>query len=165
MKRAFIALLIAAPLCAMADSPDSSFYKKAAEAGNEEVELGKLASEKGTSAGVKEFGAMMVKDHGMAGEKLKAIATTKSVDLPTGAGMGGMATKAKLEVLSGETFDKSYIKGQLKAHHDTMELFNTEIASGQDTEAKAFAKSTLPTVKAHIKALDKLAMAAGVSEK
>ena len=165
MKHVLIALLIAAPLCALADSPDVDFYKKAAESGNEEIELGKLASEKGASEGVKAFGAMMVKDHGSAGEKLKSIASAKSVDLPTSAGMGGMATKAKLEVLSGQTFDKSYIKGQLKAHHDTADLFSKEVASGHDSEAKAFAKATLPTVKAHLKALDKLAAEAGVDTK
>ena len=75
-----------------------------------------------------------------------------------------MAAKAKLEVLSGEAFDKSYIKGQIKAHENTAALFRKEIASGQDPDAKAFAKETLPTVRSHLKAINAIAASEGVSK-
>ncbi len=55
-----------------------------------------------------------------------------------------MATKAKLEVLSGSTFDKSYIKSQISAHRDTIALLRKEISSGQDPDAKAFASEIYP---------------------
>jgi putative membrane protein len=83
---------------------------------------------------------------------LQAIASGKGLSLPTSAGAGDIATKAKLEVLSGDSFDKSYIKSQVKAHLDTVKLLRKEIASGQDADAKAFARSILPTVQAHLKA-------------
>jgi putative membrane protein len=166
MKTAFLSLLlVAAPLAAMADSPDASFYKNAAEAGIAEVDAGNLASSKGNSQAVKDFGAMMVKDHSAANDKLKSLATAKSVDLPSSASVAQMATKAKLDVLSGETFDKSYIKSQLKAHRQAVALFRKEIASGQDADAKAFATSTLPTLRDHLKAITKIATDAGVSTK
>jgi putative membrane protein len=63
-----------------------------------------------------------------------------------------MAEKAKLDVLTGDTYDKSYIKGQIKAHYGAIKLFKTEIASGQDADAKSFAEQTLPTLKQHLKA-------------
>lgn len=44
-----------------------------------EVELGMLAQQKATDAGVKEFDAMMVNDHTAANDKLKAIAVGKHV--------------------------------------------------------------------------------------
>lgn len=50
-------------------------------------------------------------------------------------------------------FDKSYIKSQGKAHTKTMALLRKEISSGQDTDAKAFARSILPTVQSHLKAI------------
>lgn len=108
---------------------------------------------------------MMVKDHSAANDKLKSLAASKNVTLPTSASVGEMATKAKLDVLSGDTFDKSYIKSQLKAHRDTIALFKTEIASGQDADAKAFASSTLPTVQSHLKAIKTIAAGAGVNTK
>ena len=69
----------------------------------------------------------------------------------------------KLE--SGETFDKAYIKDQIGAHRATIRRPRKEIASGQDADAKAFAKSVLPTVQGHLKAIDTIATADGVSTK
>src|ERR1700760_2948323 len=112
MKKILYSLLLAGPIAMAADkSPDESFYKKAAEGGIAEVEQGQLAQEKSGSAAVKDFGSMMVKDHSAANEKLKAIASKKGIDLPTSSSVSQMATKTKLQVLSGDTFDKSYVKG------------------------------------------------------
>jgi putative membrane protein len=55
-------------------------------------------------------------------------------------------------VLTGDTYDKSYIKGQIKAHHEAIALFKKEIAGGQDADAKSFAQQTLPTLQQHLKA-------------
>jgi putative membrane protein len=76
-----------------------------------------------------------------------------------------MATKAKLDVLSGDTFDKSYVKGQISTHRDTIALFRKEISSGQDADAKAFATATLPTLRAHLKAIDAIATGMGIKIK
>jgi putative membrane protein len=166
MIRILACLVAAIPVVAWsADHADADFFKHAAEGGIAEVEAGKLAESKGSSQAVKDFGAMMVKDHSAANSQLKSIAGTKNVDLPSTSSTGQMATKAKLEVLTGETFDKSYIKGQITAHQDTVALFKKEIASGQDAEAKAFAKETLPTVQAHLKKIQEIAASAGVSAK
>jgi len=165
MKTAFLLLLLAAPLAVFADSADSSFYKNAAEGGLFEVDAGNMAQAKGNSQAVKDFGAMMVKDHSAANDKLKSLAATKGLTLPTSASVAEMATKTKLDVLSGDTFDKSYIKSQLRAHRQTIALFKKEIASGQDADAKAFATETLPTVRAHLQAIVKIANDAGVSTK
>jgi putative membrane protein len=165
MKRILALLVLAAPLIAMADSPDASFYKKAAEGGIAEVEAGNLAQTKANSQQVKDFGAMMVKDHTAANDKLKALAATKDVTLPSSSSVGQMATKAKLEVLTGDTFDKSYIKGQIEAHRSTAALFRKEIATGQDPDAKAIATATLPTVRSHLKAINAIAADAGIATK
>jgi putative membrane protein len=160
------AVILTAPLRAGAadSSPDGSFYRHAAEGGISEVEAGNLAQEKGNSQAVKDFGAMMVKDHSAANDELKALAASKSISLPTSASVGQMASKAKLDVLSGDTFDKSYIKGQIKAHQDTIVLFKKEIASGQDPDAKAFATATLPTIQGHLKKIKMIAADAGITK-
>jgi putative membrane protein len=145
-----------------AQNPDSDFYKKAAEGGIAEVELGRLAEDKSANASVKDFGAMMVTDHSAGNEKLKVIAAKKNIELPTTPSAGQMATKAKLEVLSGATFDKSYIKAMVQGHQETIKLFETEASSGQDADAKAFAAATLPTIKAHLKKIQAIAAAQGI---
>lgn len=162
-KTAAFVMLIGLPSLLMAASPtsDESFYKKAAEGGISEVELGKLAEEKGQSQAVKDFGAMMVKDHSAANEKLKTVASGKGIDLPTSAGIGQMGTKGKLEVLSGDTFDKSYIKSMVSDHEEDIKEFEKEAQSGQDPDAKAFAASVLPTLKMHLRKIKSIAASEG----
>jgi putative membrane protein len=160
---AVMSMSLALPVSVFAvDNPDASFYKKAAEGGLAEVELGKLAQDKSPTQSVKEFGSMMIKDHSAANEKLKAIAEAKSIKLPTNPSVGQMATKTKLEVLSGKTFDKSYIKGMVADHKEDIKEFQKEASEGQDADAKAFAAATLPTLKAHLKKIEAIAAAQGV---
>jgi putative membrane protein len=160
---ASFALFCSLPLLALAaDNPDESFYKKAAEAGMAEVNAGHLAQQKGSSPAVKEFGAMMVKDHSEANAKLKKIATAQSVELPKGEGMMNKAREKKADAKSGDSFDKDYIKSQVKAHQDTVELLQKEIDSGKDPQAQAFAKEVLPKVKMHLAEINKIAASEGV---
>src|ERR1700704_5457665 len=61
---------------------DATFVMKAAKGGMAEVELGKLAAEKGTSNEVKKFGQRMVDDHGKGGNELQTLAQSKNITLP-----------------------------------------------------------------------------------
>jgi putative membrane protein len=164
MKQALIILACALPMAAYADSPDSSFYKDAAEGGLAEVSDATLAAQSATDPKVKEFAAMMIKDHSAANNKLAALAANKNLTLPNSPGVLQMASHEKLKLLSGESFDKSYIKGQISAHRDTVKLLRKEIASGEDADAKAFAKSILPTVEGHYKSIKIIASADGITE-
>ncbi len=164
---ALMAPMAVAPLAAMSaqPTPDAAFYKHAAEGGLAEVELGNLAQSKSKNQSVDDFGAMMVKDHSAANEKLKAIADSKGIELPSSPSVAQMATKAKLDVLTGSTFDKSYIKGMIKDHKEDIALFQKEAASGQDPDAKAFAKATLPTLQEHLDKIESIANSAGIVSK
>jgi putative membrane protein len=169
MKRHLLVIACAMPLVAYgayaADTPDSSFYKDLAEGGLAEVSDATLAQQSATDPQLKDFAAMMIKDHTAANNKLSALAGTKNLTLPTSASVTEMATHEKLKLESGTTFDKSYIKGQISAHRATIKLLRKELASGQDQDAKDFAKSILPTVQGHLKAIDAIATADGVSTK
>ena len=165
MKSLVCALAMMLPLAGFAaDHPDSDFFKKATEAGLAEVELGNLAQKKSDNQSVKDFGAMMVKDHTAGNDKLKGIADPKGIKLPTSPSVGQMATKTKLEVLTGKTFDDSYIKGMIKGHKEAVKLFKTESSSGQDPDAKAFATATLPTLQMHLTKIESIAKEAGIHE-
>jgi putative membrane protein len=163
MNKLLVSILFSLPAVTLAASnPDESFFKDAAQAGMAEVAAGHMAESKGTSQAVKEFGAMMVKDHSAANAKLKKIAATKGVDLPDSPSLMEKAMNKKTDMKSGDSFDNDYIKGQIKAHKDTIDLLQKEIDSGQDPDAKAFATSTLPKVKAHLEKISKIAADAGI---
>jgi putative membrane protein len=166
MKQALMALLIGfAPTWALGggSSPDESFYKSAAEGGLAEVAAGKLAENKGTTAALKDFGGMMVKDHSTADQRLWALASSKDVKMPTTPSVEQLAAAERLKPLSGSSFDKAYIRSQIDAHRDAIALLKKEISSGRDPQAKQFAQSILSTVQAHLDTIMTLAKQAGVS--
>lgn len=152
MKRltAVLFLTMAASAVAVAASPDRGFYVKAAKVGMAEVETGKLAQQKGGSDAVRNFGAKMVQDHTAANEKLMALAASKQIKLPKGMDLKHKIMHKSLSGKSGAEFDKAYIKGQIADHKATIELFEREIASGKDADAKAFAAANLPVVQSHL---------------
>jgi len=163
MKTLLTLLMISLPALALADSnPDKNFYEHAAQGGMAEVDAGKLAEKNGSSQAVKDFGAMMVRDHTEANDKLKQIADSKQVKLPDGPSMTQKAKGKMLEHKSGTDFDKDYIEGQIKAHKDTLELLQKEIDTGKDADAKKFASEIKPKVEEHLKKINKIAADEGV---
>jgi predicted outer membrane protein len=69
---------------------DEMFIKNSAESGLTEVRLSELATQKALLADVKEFAQMLVTDHSMLNEGLKALASSKNLKLsailaPSGA--------------------------------------------------------------------------------
>ena len=162
MKALIVMSLCALPVAALAaGDPDQSFFRKAAEGGKAEVAAGRLAEQKASSQSVKDFGAMMVKDHSAANAKLRKLAAEKHVALPKGVGAMNAATAQKLKLKSGADFDRDYIDQQIKAHQQTIDLLQKEIDTGKDAQAQEFAQSILPTVKEHLAKANELASQTG----
>lgn len=131
-------------------SDDASFYEKLAEAGMAEVMAGQIAQTKGTSGEVREFGALMVEHHGAANKQLADLAKSKNVKLPDAIGAENREALKALQAKEGPRFDSTYLAEQVKAHEEAVQLLKSEIASGTDPEAKAFAQEMLPTVESHL---------------
>lgn len=166
MKKKFYAAALAlsvslASHTAFAATDADDFVEDASAKGVAEVEAGKLAQEKGTAADVKAFGAMMVKDHTAANEKLKAIAERKKLEVSTDAELLDKAKAMILDLRSAKSFDQAYANNQVKAHEATIDIFEDEINNGDDAELKAFATETLPKLKAHLDQAKSLAKAHG----
>jgi putative membrane protein len=130
---------------------DRTFMRKAAEGGKAEVELGKLAQEKAASPEVKQFGERMVNDHTKASDQLKQVAEKEGVTLPDKLNAKDRATKARLEKLSGEAFDRAYMRDMVKDHTEDVAEFRKEANNGKDPEVKSFASQTVPTLEDHLK--------------
>jgi len=130
---------------------DKKFMRDAAEGGLAEVELGKLATEKGSSEEVKKFGQRMMNDHTKANDELKQLASSKGVDLPSQLSTKDRMLKEHLSKLSGPNFDRSYMENMVKDHKKDVADFNRESSSGKDSDVKQFASKTLPTLKEHLK--------------
>jgi len=144
---------------------DQKFAMEAAMGGMAEVEMGRVAAQKGASAEVRQFGQQMVDDHTKANAELMQIAESKGMTLPTALDAKHQMMMQKMSALSAEKFDKEYVKMQVKDHKKMAALFQKEANSGMDAELKAFASRTLPTVQEHLQMAqrmhDKMSMRGG----
>lgn len=133
-------------------SGDRTFMEKAASGGMAEVQLGQLATEKGTSPTVKEFGQRMVTDHGKANDELKDLATKKNFTMPTELDSKDKATYDRLSKLSGADFDKAYMDAMVKDHDQDVREFKKEAKlSTADPDLKAWAAKTVSVLEEHQK--------------
>jgi putative membrane protein len=136
-------------VAASADS--TSFMAKAAVGGLLEVELGKMAALKGVDSKVKEFGALMVKDHGKANQELMAIAKQKNNgSLPSVLPAKEQAHVDEMNKMTGKDFDKHYISMMVEDHVEDLKLFKTA-SSNPDTTISKFAGKLLPILEGHHK--------------
>ena len=130
---------------------DRDFLEKAAHAGHAEVEASKLAQAKASNADVKSFAGKMVDDHAKAADELKQLASSKGVKLPDGPTVADRAKLKMLATAEGERFDKRYAETfGVKAHEDTVKLFQNAAGKAQDSDIKAFAEKTLPKLQEHL---------------
>jgi putative membrane protein len=135
---------------------DTTFAAKAAVGGMAEVALGKMAAGKGTDSKVRDFGKMMVTDHGKANAELMGIAKSKNIVLPAGLDAEHQAKSDSLSKLSGKDFDVAYVNAMIDGHKKTLALMQSEASNGKDTELKAFAAKTAPVVQMHLTEIMKI---------
>jgi len=138
------------------DKDDAKFAVAAANGGMAEVELGTLAQEKAVNAKVKDFGSMMVKDHSKANDEMKALAKSKGITLPDSIDSKEKKVKSDLSAKSGAEFDKAYVSNMIDDHKEDIKEFEDAAKNVKDSELKAFAVKTLPTLKMHLDAIQKI---------
>jgi len=134
---------------------DQSFAVNTAVAGMTEIQAGQLAEQKGMTQDVKDYGAMMIKDHTAAADKLKAIATQKNITLPSALSPDAQKNIDELQSDSGKKFDKAYLAMMVSDHKKVISAFEDESKNGSDADIRAFADSTLHTLHQHLDKAEK----------
>jgi len=129
---------------------DYRFLEKAARGGLEEVELGQLAEQKGSSEAVRTFGKRMVTDHNKLNDQLKQIASQKGATVPTAMSHHENSRVQHLESVSGATFDKDYAKDMVKDHRQDVKEFQDAAKKLEDADLRAFAQKAVPILQEHL---------------
>ncbi len=146
----------AGPIYALS-SQDQQFLMKAGPGNLAEIQMGKLAMQKGGTAAVREFGRWMVTDHTMAYRELRIIAQRM---YPNAANPEPTSAQAmqykKLEALSGARFDRVYLAANEKAHMKTIAAFQQEANQGQNLLIKGYAINLLPGLQQHLEEIHAL---------
>jgi len=130
---------------------DRKFVMEAAHGNMAEVELGKLAADKGASDAVKQFGKRMTDDHGKANAELKDFAEKKGLTLPADLDAKHKQLRDRLAKLNGADFDRAYANEMVKDHKKDVADFKREAKGAKDPDLKAWASKTLPTLEDHLK--------------
>src|SRR3954462_5113711 len=145
------ALLFAASGAAFAQAPnDAQIAHIVVTANQVDIDAGKLAESKGSTADVKAFGKQMVNDHGGVNKQAKDLAGKLHVtpeDNPTSQSLksGGDKNVAHLKSLKGAAFDKAYVDNEVAYHQAVLDAIDkTLIPSAQNAELKALITKVRP---------------------
>lgn len=139
------------------DNRDAMFMRHAAAASLAEIQAGRIALDKSSSAQVKQLAQRIIDDHTKANEQLTSIAGRKQVTLPTEPMPMQKQEAARLQSLSGNSFDQAYARAMVQDHQKAIKMFGMESHSGMDSDLRQFASMTLPALKQHLQLAERIA--------
>lgn len=124
------------------------FIKTVAQGGMLEVTLGKLAIEKASNPGVKNFGKLMVRDHNEMNDKIKALSLAKGLKLPGSLPAKELEQVRQMSQMETPYFEKLYMKMMIEDHNKDIELFKGA-GNSPDTAIRNFSRKFLPVLETH----------------
>jgi putative membrane protein len=133
-------------------SMDLKFVRNAVADGVAEVELGRLAQQKGSSGQIKDFGARIEQDHIRLNDELRAIAAAKGAPLPTGLSKDRLTMLEQMSKLEGAAFDNAFSQHMLVGHQSAVSSFDKQALAAGDADLRALAARSLPTLRDHLTA-------------
>jgi putative membrane protein len=101
-----------------------------------EIDAGRLAVERGSTADVKKFAQMMIDDHTAAGEKFKAVATQYNIELPAQVDEKHQEQRDKLAAKQALDFDRDYADAMVDGHQAFVDKLESRIDKSKLDEWK-----------------------------
>lgn len=128
------------------------FADMAAASDTYEIESSKLAETKAQDAKVKEFAAMLVKDHSKSTADLKTAAGAASPAITPAPALNAeqQANLDALKAAGAAGFDQLYLSQQVPAHEKALGMLQAYSAGGDVQPLKEFASKTAPVVQHHL---------------
>jgi putative membrane protein len=120
-----------------------------------DIETGALAKQQGSSKEVRDFGAMLARDHQMVRQQGRDLAAKLGV-MPTppkdkqGA-KDHAAAMARLRPLEGAEFDREFLRHEIAFHQAVIDAIeSTLLPAIQNDELKALVEKIAPAFHAHM---------------
>lgn len=130
---------------------DRKMLEDLIEANAAEVQTGQLALQKAQSPATKEFAQKMVDDHTKALEQARQLAQSKGVEAKDDTDLMHKAMAKAMGALSGENFDREYMKRVgVSDHQHTVKLLQKIQSDAKDPDLKSLAATMLPQVQQHL---------------
>lgn len=157
MNKAKLALVTAALLGAMTAQAqnlaksDQQLLQQLAQGNMAEIEAGKIALQKSQNTEVKAFAQQMIDDHTKGLQEVQTVAQNKGVSLPAEPDAKHKAMASKLNGLSGDAFDRTYLsQAGVDDHKKTHALVQKVQSSAKDADVKALGAKLEPTIAQHL---------------
>jgi putative membrane protein len=125
-----------------------------------QIDSGRIADKKATTAEIRDYAQLMVVTHIPVVDALNKILQQKNIKAPPNTLLNGAyhAMIASLDAENGTALDRDYIKGQVEYQKGNAALFRNEIENGYDSDLKQFARATPPKIEDHLQRALKLEM-------
>jgi putative membrane protein len=136
---------------------DAEFVQTVATSDAFEIQSSELAAQHAARPQVKEFAAMMVREHRGTTSELTALLPSLSLAAPSP--QFDATQTASLESLrgqSGAAFDDAYLDAQVAAHENVVRAFESYLAGAPAGPLRDWATSTLPKVRTHLSSVQAL---------
>lgn len=120
-----------------------------------DIETGKLAAQRGHSNEVRQFGAMLARDHQMVRQQGRDLAKKLGVTPtpPSGdqSARDHAAAMQRLSSLRGPEFDRAFLQQEVVFHETVIAAIeNTLLPAITNEELRAFVVKVAPAFKAHL---------------
>jgi putative membrane protein len=150
------AALPGATLRAQSGGPDDPTIVAIFDAANSaDMESGALAEERGSSKEVRDFGAMLVRDHRMVRQQGRDLAAKLGVT-PTPpkddqSAKDHAAAMVRLRSLKGAAFDRAFLQHEAAYHKAVIDAIQgTLLPAIDNAELKALVEKVAPAFQAHM---------------
>ena len=117
-----------------------------------EVQLGKLAQQKGQSEDVKQFGQMLEQDHSQHLQQAQQEAQQLGINAPQQVNAKQKATYERMSKLTGAQFDKQFTKHEVQDHKKDIAEYQKQAKS--KGPLAQFAQQTVPVLQKHLQAAE-----------
>jgi putative membrane protein len=122
-----------------------AFITRAMQGNLAEVQMGKLAQQKGATQQAKSFGQMLTNDHQANQQKADQVAKQMGVTAPTSPSATQKSDYDHLSKLSGAAFNRQFAAMMVKDHRKNISEFRRE--ARMKGPVGQYAKQTLPTLQ------------------
>lgn len=148
MRRLYL-FAAAAMLAGQAAASPAHFLKDAIRDDYSELTLGRLIQVRGASPEVRNFGAMLARDHALALAQAQQVAARKHLAVRPTMVQEARDELYRLRRLSGARFDREVRRYMIDDHQKDIAEFRQETRTG-DRATAALADSALPTLRKHL---------------
>jgi len=143
---------VEAPAPALDDATIVAIFDNANTA---EIETGKLAAQRGHSNEVRQFGAMLARDHEMVRQQGRDLARKLGVTPTPPAGDQSARDQAalirRLSGLRGPGFDRAFLEHEVVFHRDVIAAIKTTLLPAiSNEELRALVLKVAPAFQAHL---------------